>query len=168
MNKPFDENPNPQGLKPPKAKKKTTNEGMELAQENVAIKVANMAVAGSDYSTIEREIKKTVPTISWRGVRRILNSEECQKYIRELNDEMQRTSLAMARVEGPKLMKKALAVLNHHLDNNNIHAAALTFKITKVADEQMEKTVDSNITIVLPGGEQPKTIEVDYAEIDKK
>lgn len=168
MNPPFDENPNPLGLKPPRAKRKNPNEGQELVEENIAIRVANLSLTGMSYLQISAELKSAIPTITWRQVKRLLNSEECQLYVKELNDEMQRTSLAMARIEGPKLMRKALAVLNHHLDNNNIHAAALTFKITKVADEQAEKIVDSNITIVLPGVEQPKTIEADYVETDSK
>lgn len=140
--------------------------GRDLVEENLAAKIAAMAVTGMQCKAITAALIKDGHELTWRKVHRIMQSEEFKGFIRDYTDESLAMAKATVRSESAKLVKKAMSVLDQHLEDGNLNAVPLVFKVLGVMEPEAEKKVDGNITIVLPGAEAPKNITPEYREVE--
>lgn len=126
--------------------------------------IAGQALLGNSYLQIAKSLK-----IDDKTVKKMLNSNECQDIIKKYGERVLNEALTLLRDRSKKLMPKALAVLEHHLDEKNLQAAIQLFKIfdKEIADKGEVK--DTTIQIIMPSSEdKPINITREYDEFDKK
>lgn len=109
--------------------------------------IAALAAIGTSTNQISQQLSLTRPQ-----VKRILASPQCALLIRGIGEHSLNTAIAEIKTRTAGLVDKALAALEHNLDKNELEAVKLIFRTVGVLDPAETKQVDTQITIVAPGG----------------
>lgn len=118
--------------------------GTDVVEDALATKVAILLVTGKNISQISKELG-----ISRDRIRTLMDSDECIRGVRKLEEEGLRAAKVMIRLGVSKIAKKVLDVIEHHLDNNNLQAVAPALKILGFTENDAPQA-DQSITVILP------------------
>lgn len=121
------------------------NKGLELLEETKAWKVASMALAGKNQHQIGQELG-----LSWRQVKKHLNSEECKELMRKIKDAYLVEAQNRFKVEGSKLVGEAIEVIRKHLKDGNLQAVPHVMKLVELDKEVPAQAQQTIMQIVMP------------------
>lgn len=140
-----------------KTKNVATMDGT-VVSEALTRQVATVMLTGASVADCARQL-----TISPAAVRKIVASEKYKELITETADAELGPALAKAKAQLARLSTKAVAAIERALDEGGtrdaLQAATIVLKSVGL-HEETEKQQDATITVVLPGGAEPVTYEV--------
>lgn len=117
--------------------------------------VASMVISGSSINRIAQELSTTR-----HHIKKIMNTQQFRDLVKEQSEEVLITARNTLKAAITERVPELIRVLDKHLKDDNLEAVKLAFKsLGMEAVEQQQAS--SNLTVVLPGFDQPKTIEVD-------
>lgn len=119
--------------------------GEKLLEETIAYKVATMALAGKTSHAIGKELN-----ISWRQVKKHLNSHRCKEVMREIKDAYVTEAQNRLRTEAAQLVNEAVETLKFHLKEKNLHALPHVFKLLEIDKDAPAQAQQAVMQIVLP------------------
>lgn len=106
--------------------------------------------------------------VSRRQIRNVMEDPRFKQELDRMGDEALKPAINIVRKDMIKLAKKAVKVVESNLDDDNLEAAKLVFKVLGV-DQMEEKPNDTNLTVILPGSVKQETVieseAVDYVNI---
>lgn len=133
-----------------------------VIDEVIARQIAAIAIINPNISDISRQLN-----ISRDLVRRVMDSAKFRDILTAVGDSSLAPAIAKVRAQTSKLVDKALKVIEDKLDEGDLDAAKVVFKIIGV-DQQEDKPQDTNLTVVLPGASttSENIIEVSNEQAD--
>lgn len=144
-------------------KKTPTQRPPVIMDELVLKQIAAVAISGASY----RQIADTLG-ISRTLVKKACESPKFKELVAKIGDEELAPAIVRAKSRISKLLDKAMIVLEHHLDQNNLEAVKLVFKSIGL-DNTETGAGDSTINVILPGaspkGSAPSEKDIDVIEI---
>lgn len=137
------------------------DDGEDVLVQALQVKIATLAFAGMTKAAMAKEMK-----ISTRRVNTLLQDEETMRQIRKLRDECVETAKVIIKKGAANLAKQVVAVIEHHLDNNNLNAVPHALKILDFGVEEQAKETGTSITVVMPDtGIKPKTVNSEGEDV---
>lgn len=139
---------------------------MAVERNVLVAKIANLAAMGAGQQKMAKILsEETGQNITWRQIKRVLDSQECKDIIREITDVAISQSKASVRMEMGRLVPKAVKVVEFHLDENNLQAVPILFKAIGVDQQEEGPKGQQNITVVLPGVIEKPAQEITIEEV---
>jgi hypothetical protein len=118
------------------------------------IEVATLMLSGLSRHKIGEELG-----LNWRQVQKIMDSPECKRALRELQDAAMESARAVVVGRISKLADKVVDVIESHLEKNNLNAVPIAVKLMGLDEvKPAEAAKDTSITIVMPTAKQPVDI----------
>lgn len=134
----------------------------------LAKEVAALYITGATNAEIAKGMKERGVTLSRYDINDITESDAFRQIIMEYSEKAMGPAIAKAKARMSRLLDKAVKVIERVLDEgddaNALKAASMVFKSAGL-EEQSVDNQDTNITVVLPGSDSSKTIEVESKEI---
>ena len=93
--------------------------------------------------------------------RRISKSDTFKDLVSQIGNDELTPALAKAKSKLAKLTDKAIRVIEHQLDANNLEAAKIVLKAVGLDQQEEKKDQDTNITVIMPGDRSPKHVDVE-------
>lgn len=128
----------------------------EIVEDSLHQQIAALALTGESIRGMETKLK--VPRAK---IKKMLESPECKAIIKDAGDRALGVSLSYVRAEMLRLSKKAMGVLEKHLDKDNLQAVGMFLKTVDKEDRLPDEVADTAIQVILDlGNNKQDTINV--------
>lgn len=125
-------------------------------EEQQAKALATAMIAGSTITAAANAINIPLST-----AKRISKSEIYRSLVEDIGESELGPALAKAKSKLAKLVDKAIRAVESNLDKDSLDAAKIVLKSVGLDQQEQKKDQDTNITVIMPSGNEPRTIEVD-------
>lgn len=129
--------------------------GEQVVEEAISAKVAILAVGGRKVTQIAKELD-----ISPNRVKRILGSDDCIAHMQSIEREALSAAKSRIKVGTAELADLILDAIKTNLRDGNIQAVMPALKILGLAENDNAPAQDNKLIVVMPGAEDPRTINV--------
>jgi transposase-like protein len=129
-----------------------------VVDEALTRQVATVLLTGASVTECAKQL-----SISPAAVRRIQDTEKFKELVAETAEQELGPALAKAKAQLARLSTKAVKAIEAALDGAShreaLQAATIVLKAVGLHEEERQQQ-DTQINVILPGGESPMTIEV--------
>ena len=152
--------------KAPKHPRKNTKWGPRrekvIVDELLTRQIASMLASGSTAYVIAQELDLARTTVA-----RIANSNATRALVKEIGESSVAAAKAQIRMETAGLVKKIMAVIHQQLDEGNLDAVKVGLKVLGFNDQEQIAPGVQTLNVIMPGADQPRTIEVESETSDE-
>ncbi len=136
---------------------------MAVPRNVLVAKVAQLAATGMGQQKMSVTLSEEMgEPISWRQIKKILDTQECKDIVKEVTDVAVSQGKALAKSEMARLVNKAVKVVEFHLDENNLQAVPILFKAIGVDQQEQQQQGNQSLTVVLPGTAEKPAHEIKF------